>query len=81
MFAQIFEEESYPTKKKFCNPVVLESICYRTRAYRLINESNTTIGLRKIWMGMPRPSEIVGYIHSVEVRDTLYLSYLEIGDT
>ena len=28
--------------KKNCDTVVLESICYRTRADRLINESNTT---------------------------------------
>ena len=35
----------------FCDPVVLESICYCTRAYRLINESNTTLGLRKICTG------------------------------
>ena len=27
-----------------CDPVVLESICYGTRAKRLINESNTTGG-------------------------------------
>ena len=32
-----------------CNPAVLESIGYRMRAHRLINESNTTLGLRKIW--------------------------------
>ena len=35
----------------FCDPVVLESICYRTRAKRLINKDNTTGGLRKIWTG------------------------------
>ena len=35
----------------FCDPVVLESICYRTRANRLKNEGNTTGGLRKIWTG------------------------------
>ena len=34
-----------------CDPVVLESICYRTRAKRLINDSKTTGGLRKIWTG------------------------------
>ena len=33
------------------DPVVIESICYRTRANRLINESNTTAALRKIWTG------------------------------
>ena len=37
------------------NPVVLESICYRTRAKQLINESNTTGGLIKIWTGIPYP--------------------------
>ena len=35
----------------FCDPVILETICYRRRAYRLINESNTTGELRKIWTG------------------------------
>ena len=37
--------------KNFYYPVVLESICYRLRAKRLINEGNTTGGLRKIWTG------------------------------
>ena len=32
----------------FTHPVVLESICYRTTAKRLINESNTTGYLEKI---------------------------------
>ena len=40
-----------PSRFFFCDPVVLESICYRTRANRLINESKTTGGLRKIWTG------------------------------
>ena len=35
----------------FYDPVVLESICYRTRANRLINESITISGLRKIRTG------------------------------
>ena len=35
----------------FCDPVVLESICYCKRAKRLINKDNTTRGLRKIWTG------------------------------
>ena len=35
----------------FCDPVILESNCYCTRAYWLINESNTTGGLRKNWTG------------------------------
>ena len=35
----------------FCNPVALKSICYCTRAKRLINKANTTGGLRKIWTG------------------------------
>ena len=34
-----------------CDPIVLKSICYRTKAYQLINESNTTGGLIKIWTG------------------------------
>ena len=35
-------------QKFFCDPVILELICYRTRANRLMNEGNTTGGLRKI---------------------------------
>ena len=35
----------------FCNPVVLELICYRTTANRLINKRNTTTGQRKNWTG------------------------------
>ena len=35
----------------FCDSVVLESICYCTRAKRHINEGNTTGGLRNIWTG------------------------------
>ena len=34
-----------------CDPVVLELICYRTRANRLINDSKTIRELRKIWTG------------------------------
>ena len=34
-----------------CDAVGIESIWYRTRANRPINESNTTGGLRKIWTG------------------------------
>ena len=34
------------------NPVVIELICYRTRANRLIKESNTTGSLKKNWTGM-----------------------------
>ena len=33
----------------FGDPVVLELICCRTRAKRLISDSKTTVGLRKIW--------------------------------
>ena len=36
------------------NPVVLDSICYRTRAKRLINDSKTTGELRKNWTGCAR---------------------------
>ena len=36
----------------FLIAVVLESFCYRTRANRLINESNTAGRLRKIWTGL-----------------------------
>ena len=35
----------YPSKFFPCNPVVMESVCYRTTAKRLLNESNTTGGL------------------------------------
>ena len=35
----------------FFDPVVLGSNCYRTRAKRLINESNTTGWMRKNWTG------------------------------
>ena len=35
----------------FFDPVILESIFYRTRAKKLINESNTT-GWRKNWPGI-----------------------------
>ena len=42
----------YSTRPNFlCDPVVLESICYRTRAKRLINDSKTTGELGKIWTG------------------------------
>ena len=37
----------------FYDLVVIESICYRTKAKRLIYESNTTGGLKKIWTGYP----------------------------
>ena len=36
----------------FCDPVGIESICYRMRANCLINESNTNRGLKKIWTGL-----------------------------
>ena len=41
-------QDLFPVKIFFCNPVVLKSICYRTRANQLINESNTTGELQKI---------------------------------
>ena len=48
----VYEEgPCFSTNFFFCDPVVLELICYRTRAKRLINEGNTTGGLRKIWTG------------------------------
>ena len=40
-------QDLFPVKIFFCNPVVLKSICYRTRANQLINESNTTGELQK----------------------------------
>ena len=36
----------------FCDSVVLESTCYRTRGERLIKEGNTTGSLRKFWTGI-----------------------------
>ena len=38
-------------QKKFCDPVGIESICYHTRVNWLIDESNMTEWLRKIWTG------------------------------
>ena len=46
------------TKFFFCDPVVLESICYPTRAKRLINDGNTTRGLSKIWTGLLAHTDI-----------------------
>ena len=37
-----------PVQIFLCHPVVLESICYRTKAKRLTNESNTTGGYKKL---------------------------------
>ena len=48
------QKEEEPVQIFSCGPVVLESICYHTTAKRLIKESNTTGGLRKIWMGRRR---------------------------
>ena len=56
---KIFRVIVSSVQKKFCDPVVLESICYRTRTYRLINESITTLGLRKIWTGWPKNHALV----------------------
>ena len=43
---------SFPVETFLSHPVVLELICYRTRANQLINERNTTEGLKKIWTGL-----------------------------
>ena len=40
-----------PVQKFLCNPIVIESICYRTKANQLKSESNTTERLIKIWKG------------------------------
>ena len=40
-----------PDQFFFCDPVVIESFCYRMRSNQLINESNTIGRLRKIWTG------------------------------
>ena len=44
-------EKRTPRPIFFCDPGILELICYRTRAKRLINEGSATGGLRKIWTG------------------------------
>ena len=38
-------DKPFPSRFFFCDPVVLELICYRTRAKRLRNEGNTNGGL------------------------------------
>ena len=38
----------FPSKILFGNPVILQCICYRTRANQLQNESNVTGWLKKI---------------------------------
>ena len=42
-----------------CNLVVLESICCCTRAKRLVNDSKTTGGLRKIWTGLRKQVQLL----------------------
>ena len=50
---QLKQTAVLPIPISICDPVVLvESICYRSRANRLRNESNTTERLRKIWTGV-----------------------------
>ena len=56
----------------FRDPVALESICCRTRAKRLINEGNTTGGLRKIWTGFS-----MGYIEQVVLKKILSVPYVK----
>ena len=48
----------------FCDSVILESICYRTIAIRLKNNSNTTGGLRKIWTESVSLDLVVPQIHT-----------------
>ena len=36
----------------FCDPVVIKTICCRSRAKRMINESNMTGWVEKIWTGI-----------------------------
>ena len=51
-FQQHFPTKIPTTRPDFlCDPVALQSICYRTRAKRLINKGNTTGGLKKIGTG------------------------------
>ena len=45
-----------PFKKKFYNLLGIESVCYCAKANRLINKSNTTEWLRKIWTGNQIPT-------------------------
>ena len=58
-FKESCEKALVPAQIFLSHPVVLESICYRTRAKRLINESNTTGGLRKIWTGCAGAEQVV----------------------
>ena len=50
----------------FCNPVETESICYRTRANQLVNESNKTERLEKI-----------GRVHAQKTADNCSSLYSE----
>ena len=45
------EANDLPVQIFLSHPVVLGSICYRTRAKRLRNESNTIGGMKKIMTG------------------------------
>ena len=52
-----------PSTDFFCNPVILKSICYRTRAYRPINESNKTKAEKNLdgpWHHLQKWSSWVG---------------------
>ena len=41
-----------PVQNFLCDPIGIQSICYHTRANRLMNESNTTGWLEKYWTGL-----------------------------
>ena len=65
----------------FCDPVVSESICNRMRANRLINESNTTGGLRKIltgcwWCVLPFPYTFQRWWSTYSYATSLLPSFL-----
>ena len=48
----MLQEETTLDQKNLYDPVGIESICYRTREKRLINDCKTTGELRKIWTGI-----------------------------
>ena len=62
----------------FCDIVILESIWYRTREKRLINESSMTRGLRKIWTGN-RPKKSISI--SLSVHRIVCQRFIIIGYT
>ena len=62
-----------PAQIFLSHPVVLELICFRTRAKRLINESNATEGLQKIWMGSTRQTCFLAFPAQIFFCDPVVL--------